>query len=110
MVRQNYYRLGLDPNFRIADETETTLLKLEVLEEVLEAWYGKDNNADFQALVDCYGGERNDQLLQDLILHLYNFAQSQVQPEKWLQQAAECFVVPLNRVLRSGLGQSFKKY
>lgn len=94
LVRQNYYRLGLDPNFRIADDTETTLLKLEVLEEVLEAWYGKDNNADFQALVDCYGGERNDQLLQDLILHLYNFAQSQVQPEKWLQQAAECFVVP----------------
>ena len=93
LVRQNYFRLELDPNFRIADETETTLLKLEVLEEVLEDWYGREDNGNFLALVDCYGGEKSDQLLQDLILRLYDFAQSQLLPDRWLREAADRFVI-----------------
>ena len=54
LVRQNFFRLGIDPNLKIADETENQLLLAETLDEVLEAHY--DNHTDtegFLQLVDC---------------------------------------------------------
>ena len=56
VVRQYFYRLDLNPDFRIADEGEVELLQLTVLEELLEARYQNEDNQDFLALVDCYGG------------------------------------------------------
>lgn len=93
LVRQHFYRLDLDPNFRIADDTEAVLLRLEVLEELLETYYEKED-PDFLRLVECYGGERDDAALQDLILRLDTFARSQPWPKQWLEQAAVSFRLP----------------
>ena len=48
IVRQNYYRLqlpgdlALDPRFRIADDVEGVLLKMEVLENLFEEKYEEE--------------------------------------------------------------------
>ena len=42
VVREFFHLLSLDPGFRIGDEAELSLLKADVLEEVLEAAYEKD--------------------------------------------------------------------
>ena len=45
VIRNNFNDIGLDPGFRIADEGELTLMKQEVLEELLEQKYAeKDEN------------------------------------------------------------------
>ncbi|MBQ2003496.1 MAG: UvrD-helicase domain-containing protein, partial [Peptococcaceae bacterium] len=86
MVRQNFFRLGIDPNLKIADETENQLLLAEALDEVLEAHYSDDALAEeFIQLVDRYGG-REDEQLRDVILRLYHMAQSMAQPNVWLTQ------------------------
>jgi ATP-dependent helicase/nuclease subunit A len=96
LLRQNYYRLSLpgglalDPRFRIADEVEGVLLKLEVLEDFFEEKYGAEESA-FLALVEGLGGERDDQALQDLVLKLYEFSRSQPDPLGWLGEAARIF-------------------
>ena len=88
MVRQNFFRLGLDPQLKIADETENQLLLAEALDEVLEQYYSEEEKMDaFRDLVDRYGG-REDEQLRDVLLRLYNMAQSMTQPEKWLNQIA----------------------
>ena len=57
LVRQNFFRLGLDPQLKIADETENQLLLNETLDEVLEAYYSDENRMEeFIHLVDGYGG------------------------------------------------------
>jgi len=92
VIRNNFYMLDLDPNFRIADETESTLLKMEALEELFEQKYEKEvPEQEFLELVECYGGSRDDRTLQDMVLTLYNFVQSHPWPEKWLDDSAEAF-------------------
>ena len=68
LVRQNFFRLGIDPNLKIADETENQLLLTETLDEVLEAHYSKEHDTElFLSLVDRYGG-REDEALREVIL------------------------------------------
>ncbi|MZP31007.1 helicase-exonuclease AddAB subunit AddA [Heliobacterium undosum] len=98
LVRKHYYRLDLDPAFRVADETEIALLRQDVLDEVFERFYeraGEEEETEakakvkadayFTALVDAYGGDRDDSPLQDIVLQLYEKALSQPWPEQWLQ-------------------------
>ena len=86
LVRQNFFRLGIDPNLKIADETENQLLLAETLDEVLESHYSSDTSAEsFIQLVDRYGG-REDEQLRDVVLRLYHMAQSMAQPDLWLTQ------------------------
>ncbi|NLK52438.1 MAG: UvrD-helicase domain-containing protein [Syntrophomonadaceae bacterium] len=94
ILRQHFYRLDLDPNFRVADDEEVSLLQLEVIEERLEEWYRSSGpGATFLTLVDSYGGERDDTGLISLILNLYRFARSHPWPEHWLKQAAAVFTL-----------------
>jgi ATP-dependent helicase/nuclease subunit A len=39
VIRNNFHIVDLDPNFRIADQTEAVLLKQEALEELFEERY-----------------------------------------------------------------------
>ncbi|ADY57199.1 ATP-dependent helicase/nuclease subunit A [Syntrophobotulus glycolicus DSM 8271] len=86
VIRTNFHRINLDPDFRIANETEAALMKLESLQELFEELYEKETtDENFDELLECYGGNRDDQALQDMVLNLYNFIQSSPWPEKWLQ-------------------------
>ncbi|EAX46620.1 UvrD-like DNA helicase, C terminal [Thermosinus carboxydivorans Nor1] len=90
VVRQYFYRLDLDPQFRIAGEGETTLLRSDTLEALLAERYEQGDEA-FLTLVDHYGDERDDSSLAGLILRLYEFARSQPWPEHWLRRLADAF-------------------
>ena len=88
LVRQNFFRLGIDPQMKIADETENQLLLNETLDEVLELYYSDENRMEeFIRLADGYGG-REDEQLRDVLIRLYNMAQSMAQPEQWLAAIA----------------------
>lgn len=94
VIRNNFQSLNIDPNFRIADETESTLMKLEALNEVFEEQYEKTDASDFFELLECYGGNRDDQTLMDIVLNLYDFIQSSPWPDAWLEQMTDCFNLP----------------
>ena len=92
IVRENFYFLGIDPNFRIIDETEGELLRFDVLEEVMEKYYAQSEENDFFIkLMDAYGGAKDDSNIKELILNLYEFSQSNPYPEKWLKEAENNF-------------------
>lgn len=95
VIKNNFHCSDIDPNFRIADETETVLMKMEALEELFEDKYEEENpDPDFLRLVECYGGSRDDRMLQDMVLTLYEFVQSHPWPRKWLTEKAEAFNLP----------------
>lgn len=92
VIRNNFHTIDLDPAFRIADDTEALLLRLEALEELVESKYEPENcTEEFLSLVECYGGNRDDKKLMDLVLTVYEFVQSHPWPEVWLQDAVEAF-------------------
>ena len=85
VIRSNFQQINIDPGFRIADETESQLMKLEALSEVFDEQY-EIGNAEFFELLECYGGNRDDRALQDMVLSLYDFIQSSPWPEEWLEK------------------------
>ncbi|REK77414.1 helicase-exonuclease AddAB subunit AddA [Paenibacillus paeoniae] len=95
VIRRYYPLIGLDPGFRIANETESELMRLDVLDELFELRYSgeAEGSGDFLTLADRYGGERGDEPLYQLVQGLYDFAQSHPWPEVWLSHTASAFEV-----------------
>lgn len=91
IVRQYFYRLDLDPAFRLAGEAEIELLQFDVMDKLFGERYETGDEA-FYRLIEHYGGERDDVALAGLILKLYNFARSHPWPEHWLRQLPEAFI------------------
>lgn len=90
VVRRYFHLIDMDPNFRIGDGTETSIMKMEVLEELFEEEYGKEDEG-FLGLVERFGGSKEDIPLQELVLSLYEFIQSQPYPMQWLAEKIEAF-------------------
>lgn len=109
VIKTNFHMIDLDPSFRVADETETVLLKQEALDEVFEEMYDKDDKL-FLKLVECYCNNKNDSQLFDMVLSLYNFAMSSPNPIEWLKEKVEVFNVDDSFSFKhSKLGQSLLK-
>ncbi|HZJ58171.1 MAG TPA: UvrD-helicase domain-containing protein, partial [Clostridia bacterium] len=95
VIKNNFHQLDIDPNFRIANQTEGLLLKLEALEELFEDRYLRDDmDGDFLDLVESYSSNRDDKRLQDMVLGLYDFVQSHPWPKEWLHRHSQDFNIP----------------
>lgn len=90
VIKSNFHKIDLDPNFRIGDETECTILKLETIEEVFEEFYDKKEE-DFYKLVESYSEKRGDTNLQHMVLSIYSFVMSSPYPMKWLEDSVNDF-------------------
>lgn len=90
LLRTHFDRVGLDPAFRVAEETEAALLKAEAMEALLEKCYEEEGDEAFYDLVEAYGfgGSKEDTNLSDLILKCFEFLRSLPRPEKWLREMA----------------------
>ena len=94
VLRQYFYRIDLDPSFRVADETEAALIQLEVLEDLFERCYALGDDTPFTRLVESYGGNRDDSSLAPLVLDVFRFARSTPDPVGWLEKVAARFELP----------------
>ena len=90
VIKNYFYTIDLDPSFRIGDETEATLMKNEIIEELFDEYY-EEENEDFKDLLEAYSGSKDDEKLKEMILSLHRFSMSGPWPEKWLIEKAEAF-------------------
>ena len=90
VIRNNFFEIDVSPNFRIGDETEIELLKLEVLEDLFEEKY-ENKDEDFQKLIKTYTSYRDDMPLKELILKIYSYILSSPYPKDWLETQIEKF-------------------
>lgn len=95
VIKSNFHKINLDPNFRIGDETECSLMKLEAIDEAFDILY-EEQDEEFCYLVDCYAEKRGDSNLQNLILSIYSFVMASPYPKEWLKQSAEDFNIADN--------------
>lgn len=84
VIRKYYYKLDIDPGFRIADDTEAQLLRDEIMDDLFEEEYGIEGNEPFYTLVDTFSNDRSDIALQDIIRDVYDFARSNPSPKQYL--------------------------
>lgn len=101
VIRKFYYKIEVDPGFRIADETEAQLLRDEVLDTIFEEEYGKEANTEFFDLVDMFSNDRSDAALQVIIRELYDFARSNPSPKSYLQSIIDMYDVDEQTTIES---------
>ncbi len=85
LLREFTYRLDLSPDFRVAEENECREIRDTVLEDLLDrAYEHAAEDADFRAFVDSQGLGRDDRLVPEIVLKVYDSARCHLDPEKWL--------------------------
>ena len=89
-IRDYFYKLDIDPNFKIADETESNLLKFEAIDEVLEELYESKDPGIIDVL-DAYSNNKLDNDLIGLILKIHTFIQSCPRPMEWLEEKCNMY-------------------
>jgi len=90
VLRQYAYRLDLSADFRVADENECRELRETVLNQVLDRAYEQSGeDEDFRAFVDSQGLGRDDRLVSEIVLQVYDSARCHLNPEQWLQQCVD---------------------
>ena len=98
-VLQEYAsQTDLPMGFRVAEDSQTSLLAAQALEEVLEENYRRRDPA-FMALAEQLNSGRNDSDLRAAIENAYTFMQAQPNPDGWLQQQIDAYsaVKPLEK-------------
>ena len=95
VIRNNFYEIDIPSNFRIGDTTEIEMIKNDVIDEIFEEKY-MENDGGFIKLIETYTDYRGDEKLQDIILGIYKYIQSNPFPEKWLDEKIEEFNVNTN--------------
>ena len=95
LLRRWGHLAGLDPDFRLCDQSEGDELRRRALEEVLEGRYGGiAQDGPFAALVDALAGERDDRALEDAVLYVHRQVQAQPDPEGWLEGRKGDYALP----------------
>ena len=90
ILREYAYRLDIAADFRVADENECRELRDQVLSDLLDRAYEQaGEDGDFRAFVDTQGVGRNDKLVPELILKVYDSAKCHLNPEGWLDKCLE---------------------
>ncbi|MBP5750350.1 MAG: helicase-exonuclease AddAB subunit AddA [Firmicutes bacterium] len=82
VVHRYYHVIGVKPNLAICDETRTSILSREALDELMESRYEADDPA-FRSFLDCYATSRGDDAVRNMILEFHKFLQSLPDPQKW---------------------------
>ena len=95
VIRNNFYEIDIPSNFRIGDTTEIEMIKNDVIDEIFEEKY-MENDGGFIKLIETYTDYRGDEKLQDIILGIYKYIQSNPFPEKWLEEKIEDFNIDTN--------------
>lgn len=90
VIRNHFNSIDLDPSFRIADEAELTLLKSDVLGELLENYY-EESGEDFLDFIESFSAGKSDDEIEDLVLKLYHFSMSYPWPDEWLEEKKNTF-------------------
>ena len=88
ILRDHFHKIDLEPGFRIADEGELKLLREDVCEAVLEDFYHKAD-AEFLWFADSYCGAKDEVQIKEMILKLYNYAESYPWPKEWLETCVQ---------------------
>ena len=90
LVRENFYKLQISHDFRIADDSEMAIMRGEAVTQVLEDRYTA-GEADFYDLVEAFSSDRDDSRLIKAINQLYDFIRSHPFPERWLRDKARLY-------------------
>lgn len=97
IIRENFYVLNVNQDFRIANESETSAMKNKIMSDVIEEMYSQ-KSSDFLLLSSIISGAKSDIGLEKAMLDLYKQSLSHPFPEQWIAESVEFYnpAIPLS--------------
>ena len=89
VLREYAFLVDLPADFRVAEENECAQLRIQAMDKVLDEAYGKEDDPDFRTFVDTQGLGRDDRLVPEILMKVYDSARCHQDPEKWLADCVE---------------------
>ena len=93
LLREYAYKLNIAADFRVADENECQEIRETVLTDMLNQIYGNSDDMDFRVFVDTQGIGRDDRVIPELILKVYDSSRCHLDPNGWLDKCISDSVV-----------------
>ena len=85
VIVENLDHIDLDPSFMIADQETLSLMREDVMDNLMEEEYEKKSE-DFLKLVNGFATSKSDERVRSFIFLIYQEAQSKAWPKKWLDE------------------------
>jgi len=90
ILRENAHLVGLTPDFRIADASESTMIMTDVADTVINNINNEiDEHHGFNALIDIIVQSRDDKQLINVMVSIYNKIRSKANYTSWLYEQIE---------------------
>ncbi|MCR4743818.1 MAG: helicase-exonuclease AddAB subunit AddA [Lachnospiraceae bacterium] len=98
VIRDNFDRVGIEPQVRIADESELSIMKEDAIADVMEKFY-EEGTEEFLHFLEEFSTQKDDKDVADAVLGLYNFSQSKADPGLWLRTLENAYACENNEEL-----------
>lgn len=90
LVRENFEKLDISPDFKISDGFSLKSIDQEVLYKIINRYLEEENQV-FDTLLDIVGAEYDESEFCEFILRIYNYSRQLPFPEKWFKSFSESF-------------------
>ena len=88
VIRRYFYLIDIEPNFKICDEAQKTILQADAMEQLLSNMF-ESRSQDFIDFLSKYASTKNDNAVKEMIFEVHNFIQSIPDSFAWLREQAE---------------------
>lgn len=96
LVRDNFALVGIEPDFRVTDDSSLYAVRCEVLRDILNE-YLKSNDKNIKSLLEIAGCRFGEDKLIELIDNLYISSLKKPFPKVYLSSLKEPYFLPFNK-------------
>ncbi len=90
LVRENFDKLGISPDFKIGESSSLKIIDKEVLYSIINRYFEEKSELFFE-LLDIVGAEFDEANFADLMLNLYEFSRQLPFPQKWFDYILDSY-------------------
>lgn len=90
LVRENFFKLNIDQDFRILDDSESRIISQTAVEKVIDELYEQDKE-EFKLLVELLSDAKSDKNFIEAIKKINEYIMAQPFPFDWLRNSCELY-------------------
>lgn len=90
LVKDNFFKLGINQDFSLIDESEASMIAENALNTVLEQFFD-NKDKEFLSLVELLSSPKDDKSLISAIKKLHSYIYAQPFPIKWINEMVEFY-------------------
>ncbi len=109
VIKTYFHKLNIDPNIKVAAEAELMIMKMDILQEIIEQKF-EEEDEDFLKVAEGYGSVHGMTALAGLILDIHTFIKSTPFPEVWLDEKVDMLLRPYDELEAMPWSKAIKGY